>query len=103
MQRYMMTYTALSSRGPRIDLAASKDLFHWQRLGLATLLRAGGCSFVYKEPRKPSQLYEKKLSLRPSRRSLCSFRQTRFLYSTNCAWPMSLMRTIIEGMLASAC
>ena len=36
MQRYMMTYTALSSRGPRIALAASKDLFHWQRLGLAT-------------------------------------------------------------------
>jgi predicted GH43/DUF377 family glycosyl hydrolase len=32
----MMTYTALSSRGPRIALAASKDLFHWQRLGLAT-------------------------------------------------------------------
>jgi predicted GH43/DUF377 family glycosyl hydrolase len=36
MQRYMMTYTALSPRGPRIALAASKDLFHWQRLGLAT-------------------------------------------------------------------
>jgi hypothetical protein len=36
MQRYMMTYTALSSRGPRIALAASTDLFHWQRLGLAT-------------------------------------------------------------------
>jgi beta-1,2-mannobiose phosphorylase / 1,2-beta-oligomannan phosphorylase len=36
MQCYMMTYTALSSRGPRIALAASKDLLHWQRLGLAT-------------------------------------------------------------------
>jgi beta-1,2-mannobiose phosphorylase / 1,2-beta-oligomannan phosphorylase len=36
MQRYMMTYTALSSRGPRIALAASTDLLHWQRLGLAT-------------------------------------------------------------------
>src|ERR1700678_2147937 len=36
MQRYMMTYTALSPRDPRIALAASKDLFHWQRLGLAT-------------------------------------------------------------------
>jgi predicted GH43/DUF377 family glycosyl hydrolase len=33
---YMMTYTALSSRGPRIALAMSKDLFHWERLGLAT-------------------------------------------------------------------
>ena len=35
LQRYMMTYTALSSRGPRIALAMSEDLFHWQRLGLA--------------------------------------------------------------------
>ena len=36
LQRYMMTYTALSPRGPRIAMAISKDLFHWQRLGLAT-------------------------------------------------------------------
>lgn len=36
LQRYVMTYTALSSRGPRIALAVSEDLFHWKRLGLAT-------------------------------------------------------------------
>ncbi len=36
IERYVMTYTALSSRGPRIALALSEDLFHWQRLGLAT-------------------------------------------------------------------
>jgi len=36
LRRYMMTYTALSPRGPRIAMAISKDLFHWQRLGLAT-------------------------------------------------------------------
>jgi beta-1,2-mannobiose phosphorylase / 1,2-beta-oligomannan phosphorylase len=36
LQRYLMTYTAHSSRGPRIALAISKDLFHWERLGLAT-------------------------------------------------------------------
>ncbi len=36
LQRYVMTYTAFSSDGPRIALALSKDLFHWQRLGLAT-------------------------------------------------------------------
>ena len=36
LQRYMMTYTAFSSQGPRIALAQSRDLFHWQRLGLAT-------------------------------------------------------------------
>jgi predicted GH43/DUF377 family glycosyl hydrolase len=34
--RYVMTYTAFSKRGPRVALAQSKDLFHWERLGLAT-------------------------------------------------------------------
>jgi len=28
-----MTYTAFLARRPRIALAISKDLFHWQRLG----------------------------------------------------------------------
>jgi predicted GH43/DUF377 family glycosyl hydrolase len=36
LQRYIMTYTAFSPRGPRIALALSADLFHWQRLGVAT-------------------------------------------------------------------
>jgi predicted GH43/DUF377 family glycosyl hydrolase len=45
MQRYLMTYTALSSRGPRIALASSKDLFHWQRLGLATFATRHGIEF----------------------------------------------------------
>ncbi len=34
--RYVMSYTAFSPRGPRIALAASEDLLHWQRLGLAS-------------------------------------------------------------------
>jgi predicted GH43/DUF377 family glycosyl hydrolase len=42
LQRYMMTYTAFSPRGPRIALAQSRDLFHWQRLGLATFGRYHG-------------------------------------------------------------
>ena len=42
LQRYMMTYTALSSNGPRIALAISEDLFHWQRLGLATFAPCNG-------------------------------------------------------------
>src|ERR1017187_9822332 len=42
LQRYMMTYTAFSSQGPRIALAVSQDLFHWQRLGLATFGRYQG-------------------------------------------------------------
>jgi predicted GH43/DUF377 family glycosyl hydrolase len=36
LQRYLMTYTAWSPRGPRIAVAVSEDLFHWKRLGLAT-------------------------------------------------------------------
>ncbi|MDA8336462.1 MAG: glycosidase [Peptococcaceae bacterium] len=42
---YMMTYTAFSPQGPRIALALSKDLFHWQRLGLATFSPHDGVEF----------------------------------------------------------
>jgi len=45
LQRYLMTYTAWSSHGPRIALAASDDLFHWRRLGLATFASADGIEF----------------------------------------------------------
>ena len=40
-----MTYTALSPEGPRIALAISEDLFHWQRLGLATFRPYHGIEF----------------------------------------------------------
>jgi beta-1,2-mannobiose phosphorylase / 1,2-beta-oligomannan phosphorylase len=36
LQRYVMTYTAFSPRGPRIARAISQDLFQWKRLGLST-------------------------------------------------------------------
>jgi hypothetical protein len=42
LQRYLMTYTAFSPQGPRIAVALSSDLFHWQRLGLATFGRYHG-------------------------------------------------------------
>jgi beta-1,2-mannobiose phosphorylase / 1,2-beta-oligomannan phosphorylase len=45
LQRYIMTYTALSPQGPRIALALSGDLFHWQRLGLATFAPYHGIEF----------------------------------------------------------
>ena len=45
IKRYVMTYTALSSQGPRIALALSEDLFHWQRLGLATFRPYEGIEF----------------------------------------------------------
>ena len=45
LQRYVMTYTAFSSRGPRIALAMSEDLFHWERLGLAIFMPYEGVDF----------------------------------------------------------
>ncbi len=42
LKRYLMTYTAFSAKGPRIAFAVSPDLFHWQRLGLATFGRFQG-------------------------------------------------------------
>ena len=46
LQHYVMTYTALSLRGPRIALAMSEDLFHWERIGLATFEAYRGIDFV---------------------------------------------------------
>ncbi|MGP0065163.1 MAG: glycosidase [Isosphaeraceae bacterium] len=43
--RYVMTYTALSPAGPRIALALSEDLFHWQRLGLIRFSPYDGIAF----------------------------------------------------------
>ncbi len=45
LKRYVMAYTALSPKGPRIALALSEDLFHWQRLGLATFEPYDGIEF----------------------------------------------------------
>lgn len=38
LDRYVMTYTAFSPSGPRIAIAISEDLFHWERMGLATFM-----------------------------------------------------------------
>ena len=45
LRRYVMTYTAHSPEGPRIALAISEDVFHWQRLGLATFRPYEGIEF----------------------------------------------------------
>ncbi|MEO8615613.1 MAG: glycosidase [Luteolibacter sp.] len=47
LQHYVMTYTALTSSGPRIALAMSEDLFHWERIGLATFAPYRGIDFVH--------------------------------------------------------
>ena len=47
LQRYVMTYAALSSLGPRIAFAVSKDLFDWKRMGLATFAPYRGIDFVH--------------------------------------------------------
>ncbi len=46
LKRYIMTYTALSPKGPRIAMAESVDLLNWQRLGLATFEPFNGIDFV---------------------------------------------------------
>lgn len=46
LKRYLMTYTALSPKGPRIALAVSRDLFHWKRIGLAAFQPFDGIDFV---------------------------------------------------------
>jgi predicted GH43/DUF377 family glycosyl hydrolase len=47
LRRYVMTYAALSSAGPRIAMASSEDLFHWKRMGLATFAPYNGIDFVH--------------------------------------------------------
>ncbi|MEB0249387.1 glycosidase, partial [Mucilaginibacter sp. 5B2] len=42
---YIMTYTAFSPDGPRIAMAQSKDLLHWERLGLVSYLAFEGIDF----------------------------------------------------------
>jgi len=55
---YVMTYTAFSPAGPRIALAVSKDLFHWQRLGLVNFTN-------YHDGRDPGGRDDKDASLFP--------------------------------------
>ena len=45
LQRYVMTYTALTPHGPRIAFALSEDLFHWERMGLAIFMPYEGVDF----------------------------------------------------------
>src|SRR5580658_8025293 len=45
LKRYLMTYSALSARGPRIALAISDDLLHWRRMGLAAFGPYQGIEF----------------------------------------------------------
>lgn len=47
LQRYVMTYAALSSVGPRIAFAISEDLFSWRRLGLARFESYRGIDFIH--------------------------------------------------------
>lgn len=47
LQRYVMTYAAFSSVGPRIALAMSVDLLHWTRIGLARFAPYDGIDFAH--------------------------------------------------------
>ena len=54
LRHYVMTYAALSSNGPRIALAISEDLFHWQRVGLATFEPFHDIDFVHVDDKDAS-------------------------------------------------
>jgi predicted GH43/DUF377 family glycosyl hydrolase len=51
---YLMTYTAFALTGPRIAFAVSEDLFHWQRLGLATFAPFRGIDFAHVDDKDAS-------------------------------------------------
>ncbi len=51
---YLITYTALSPLGPRIAVAVSKDLFHWERLGLLAFAPYRGIDFVHVDDKDAS-------------------------------------------------
>ena len=52
--RYLMTYAAFSAHGPRIAVTQSTDLFHWERLGLATFEPYHGIDFVHVDDKDAS-------------------------------------------------
>jgi hypothetical protein len=58
LQRYPMAYTAFSTESQQIAFALSADLFHWERLGLATYGRYQGVEIA--------NLDDKDASLSPS-------------------------------------
>ena len=47
LKRYVMTYTGYSDIGPRIAISVSEDLFHCERMGLATLVPYLGIDFAH--------------------------------------------------------
>ena len=77
LQRYVMTYAALSSVGPRIAFAISKDLLHWRRLGLASFAPYEGIDFVHVDNKERQSLP-----------------QSRFpTTAAKCRWPFSIGRS----------
>ena len=54
LQHYVMTYTAFSPDGPRIAFAISRDLFHWERLGLAKFETFDNIDFVHVDDKDAS-------------------------------------------------
>jgi predicted GH43/DUF377 family glycosyl hydrolase len=58
LEEYVMSYTAFGPQGPRIALAISKDLVHWQRLGLVNFTN-------YYHGRDPDGVDDKDASLFP--------------------------------------
>lgn len=51
---YVMTYTAYSSKGPRIAIAVSSDLIHWKRRGLAVFEPYQSIDFLHVDDKDAS-------------------------------------------------
>ena len=73
-----MTYTALSPEGPRIALAVSEDLFHWQRLGLATFRPYQGIEFDGVDNKDASRLPRRHSRSTPGNRHMAILHRPLF-------------------------
>jgi predicted GH43/DUF377 family glycosyl hydrolase len=77
LKRYVMTYAALSSHGPRIAFAISDDLFHWKRLGLANFAPYDGIDFVHVN-NKDASLFPVAISTHQGKRQMALLHRPLF-------------------------
>ena len=119
LRRYIMTYTAFSPQGPRIALALSADLFHWQRLGLATFGPYQGIEFGDEDDKdaslfpvaipNPSGHQELAILQRPlfpgtrPEETACHAASRELDKPTSCSPRASIGETILARRTASTC
>lgn len=85
--KFLMTYTAFSSRGPRIALAVSQDLLNWRRMGLARFRTEQGLDWDTL-PNKDATLFPATVSNLDGQPALAMLHRPTF--SGNAAEPESI-------------